>query len=82
MPLDPQLDPVFDAAGQMYNVDPMHLKAIALQGEAKQLLDVLKLEADAGLIVGADAKLIKPFFAAIGQHRVWDREPKATAIPA
>jgi catalase len=59
-----------------------HLKAIALQGEAKQLLDVLKLEADAGLIVGADAKLIKPFFAAIGQHRVWDREPKAKAIPA
>jgi catalase len=59
-----------------------HLKAIALQGEAKQLLDVLKLEADAGLIVGADAKLIKPFIAAIGQHRVWDREPKAKAIPA
>jgi catalase len=58
-----------------------HLKAIALQGEAKQLLDVLKLEADAGLIVGTDA-LIKPFFAAIGQHRVWDREPKAKAIPA
>jgi catalase len=40
-------------------------------GEAKQLLDLLKLEADAGLIVGVDAKLIKPFFAAIGQHRVW-----------
>jgi catalase len=59
-----------------------HLKAIALHGEAKQLLDVLKLEADAGLIVGADAKLIKPFFAAIGQHRVWDREAKAKAIPA
>jgi catalase len=59
-----------------------HLKAIALHGEAKQLLDVLKLEADAGLIVGADAKLIKPFFAAIGQHRVWDREPKAKAVPA
>ena len=59
-----------------------HLKAIALHGEAKQLLDVLKLEADAGLIVGADAKLTKAFFAAIGQHRVWDREPKAKAIPA
>jgi catalase len=26
--------------------------------------------------------LIKPFFAAIGQHRVWDREAKAKAIPA
>jgi catalase len=61
-----------------------HLKPIALQGEAKQLLDVLKLEVDAGLIVGAgaDANLTKPFFSAIGQHRVWDREPKAKAIPA
>jgi catalase len=60
-----------------------HLKAIALQGEAKQLLDVLKLEADAGLLEGKDvAALTQPFFAAIGQHRVWDREPKAKAIPA
>lgn len=59
-----------------------HLKAIALQGEAKQLLDVLKLEADAGLIVGADAKLAKAFIAAIGQHRVWEREPKAKGVPA
>lgn len=59
-----------------------HLKAIALQGEAKQLLDVLKLEADAGLIVGADGNLIKPFLTAIGQHRVWEREVKAKAIPA
>jgi catalase len=58
------------------------LKAIALHGEAKQLLDVLKLEVDAGLIVGTDAKLAKPFFTAIGQHRVWEREPKAKAIPA
>jgi len=59
-----------------------HLKAIALSGEAKQLLEVLKLEADAGLIVGGDAKSIKAFFAAIAQHRVWAREPKAKAIPA
>lgn len=59
-----------------------HLKAIALHGEAKQLLDVLKLEADAGLIVGGDAKALNAFFAAIAQHRVWDREPKAKAIPA
>jgi catalase len=42
----------------------------------------LKLEVDAGLIVGTNGKLAKPFFAAIGQHRVWDREPKAKAIPA
>ena len=59
-----------------------HLKAIALHGEAKQLLDVLKLEVDAGLLVGVDAKVFKAFFAAIRQHRVWEREPKAKAIPA
>jgi catalase len=59
-----------------------HLKAIALHSDAQPLVDLLKLEADAGLIVGADAKLIKAFFAAIGQHRVWDREAKAKAIPA
>ncbi|MBP5943695.1 MULTISPECIES: catalase HPII [unclassified Pseudomonas] len=60
-----------------------HLKAIALHGEAKQLLDVLKLEADDGLLEGKDVgALTKPFFAAIGQHRVWAREPKAKAIPA
>lgn len=60
-----------------------HLKAIALQGEAKQLQDLLKLDADAGLLQGADVgALTKPFFAAIGEHRVWAREPKAKAIPA
>ena len=60
-----------------------HLKAIAVHGEAKQLLDVLKLEADAGLLEGKDVgALTKPFFAAIGQHRVWAREPKAKAVPA
>jgi len=60
-----------------------HLKAIALHGEAKQLQDLLKLEADAGLLQGKDvAALTKPFFAAIGEHRVWAREPKAKAIPA
>lgn len=59
-----------------------HLKAIALQGEAKQLLDVLKLQADAGLIVGGDAKGLRAFFDAIAQHRVWEREPKTKAIPA
>ncbi|CAI8836295.1 catalase HPII [Pseudomonas sp. IT-347P] len=60
-----------------------HLKAIALHGEAKQLQDLLKLDADAGLLQGKDVPgLTKPFFAAIGQHRVWAREPKAKAIPA
>ncbi|MDB6049100.1 MAG: catalase [Pseudomonas sp.] len=59
-----------------------HLKAIALSGEASQLLDVLHLEADEGLLVGKNGKLFKPFIAAIAQHRVWAREPKAKAIPA
>ncbi|WP_085638754.1 MULTISPECIES: catalase HPII [unclassified Pseudomonas] len=60
-----------------------HLKAIALQGEAEQLLDMLKLEKDAGLVTGKDAgALTQAFFAAIGQHRVWEREAKAKAVPA
>ena len=59
-----------------------HLKAIAVASDVKPLLDLLKLEADAGLIVGADAKAFKAFFAAIAQHRVWEREPKSKAIPA
>ena len=59
-----------------------HLKAIALHGEAKQLLDVLHLQADEGLLAIKDAKDVKGFFAAMGQHRVWAREPKAKAIPA
>jgi len=59
-----------------------HLKAIALNGEARQLLVLLKLEADAGLIPDADAGKFQTFFDAIAQHRVWAREPKAKAIPA
>ena len=59
-----------------------HLKAIALHGEAGQLLDVLHLQADEGLLVIKEAKDLKGFFAAIGQHRVWAREARAKAIPA
>ncbi|MFJ7882695.1 catalase HPII [Pseudomonas sp. NPDC096917] len=59
-----------------------HLKAIALHGEAKGLLDVLHLQGDEGLLVLKDAKELKAFFAAIAQHRVWARETKAKAIPA
>jgi catalase len=60
-----------------------HLKAIALNGEAKQLLDVLHLSADEGLLIGGnDSKAFKAFFAAMAQHRVWAREPKAKAVPA
>ncbi|XXE71759.1 catalase HPII [Pseudomonas sp. R1-6] len=59
-----------------------HLKAIALHGEARQLLMLLKLEADAGLIPDADASKFQAFFDAIAQHRVWAREAKAKAVPA
>lgn len=59
-----------------------HLKAIALNDEARELLSVLHLEADEGLLVGKDSKVFKAFFAAIAQHRVWAREPKAKTIPA
>jgi len=59
-----------------------HLKAIGVNSEAKSLIDALKLDVDAGLIVGDDATSHKAFFAAIAKHRVWDREPKAKAIPA
>ena len=59
-----------------------HLKAIALHGEAKQLLEVLHLQADEGLIAGDDAKVLKAFVAAMAKHRVWDREERAKAVPA
>ncbi|WPO99884.1 catalase HPII [Pseudomonas sp. HR96] len=59
-----------------------HLKAIGASSDAKTLLDTLHLEADAGLIIGDDAKAHKAFIAVIAQHRVWAREPKAKAIPA
>jgi len=59
-----------------------HLKAIAYAGEAKELIDLLRLEADAGLVAVSDSKSFAAFFDAIKQHRVWAREPKAKAIPA
>lgn len=59
-----------------------HLKAIALHGEARDLLGVLHLEADEGLLVSKDSKGFKVFFAAMAKHRVWAREQKAKAIPA
>jgi catalase len=58
-----------------------HLKRSPAR-RSQQLLDVLHLQADEGLLVLKDAKDLKAFFAAIGQHRVWAREPKAKAIPA
>jgi catalase len=59
-----------------------HLKAIGASADAKSLFDMLRLEADAGLLFGEDAAAHKAFVAAIAKHRVWAREPKAKAIPA
>ena len=59
-----------------------HLKAIGISPDAKVLIDALKLDEDAGLLVGQDAKTFKAFVQAIAQHRVWAREPKARAVPA
>ncbi|MBD8709705.1 catalase HPII [Pseudomonas sp. CFBP 13711] len=59
-----------------------HLKAIAYAGDAQKLIDLLHLEADAGLLAVSDSASFKAFFDAIQQHRVWAREPKAKAIPA
>ena len=59
-----------------------HLKAIAYGGDAQKLIDLLRLEADAGLLAASDKASFKAFFEAMKQHRVWAREPKAKAIPA
>lgn len=59
-----------------------HLKAIGLSPDAKVLIEALKLDEDAGLLVGEDAKTFQAFVDAIAQHRVWAREPKAKAVPA
>jgi catalase len=59
-----------------------HLKAIGISKDGKALLEALRLQEDAGLLVGDDDSTIKAFIAAIAQHRVWAREPAAKAIPA
>ncbi len=59
-----------------------HLKAISVAGEAKDLLSLLRLEEDAGLLVVSDSASFEAFFDAMAQHRVWDREVKAKAVPA
>ena len=59
-----------------------HLKAIGVSPDAKVLIEALKLDEDAGLLVGQDDATFQAFVAAIAQHRVWAREPKAKAVPA
>jgi catalase len=59
-----------------------HLKAISFSGEAKELITLLRLEEDAGLLAVSDTASFDAFFDAMKQHRVWAREPKAKAVPA
>ena len=59
-----------------------HLKPLALDAAAKPLLDKLGLAADKGLLLGDDQKTVAGFIKAVEQHRVWDREAAAEAIPA
>lgn len=59
-----------------------HLKAIGLSPDAKVLIEALKLDEDAGLLVGEDGATFQAFVDAIAQHRVWAREAKAKAVPA
>jgi len=59
-----------------------HLKPMALAAGAKPLLDKLGLQADKGLLLGDDQSAIDAFVQAVMQHRVWEREAAAEAIPA
>jgi catalase len=60
-----------------------HLKAIAVLGDAKDLLAALRLDPDEGLLVGSNAAAVNgDFIAAIAKHRVWAREAKAKSVPA
>ena len=59
-----------------------HLKPLALPAAAKPLLDRIGLAADKGLLLGDDQAAIDAFIKAVEQHRVWEREAAAEAIPA
>ena len=60
-----------------------HLKPVVMLGAARPLLTSLNLLPDAGLLEGDDVDAVFGAFAqALGQHRVWDREATAKAVPA
>lgn len=60
-----------------------HLKPIVLLGDKNALLDLLSIEADEAIFSSENFKSIaKDFKTAIENHRLWDREEKAKAIPA
>jgi catalase len=63
-----------------------HLKAIAATGAGKDVLSASHLpEKGDGVFIGDDGKVeavLKPFIAAVGQHRVWARRQMAETVPA
>lgn len=60
-----------------------HLKAIALTGDAAEVLNTLPIKEDAGLLSGESITALESkLLAALKAHRVWDREKLAEAIPA
>ncbi|WP_312931745.1 catalase HPII [Pseudomonas sp.] len=59
-----------------------HLKPMGLAADGKALLSTLGLQEDKGLLLGDDQKAVDAFVAVLKEHRVWDREAAAEAIPA
>ncbi|QOR38256.1 catalase HPII [Billgrantia diversa] len=61
-----------------------HLKAIAAVGEGKLLLDAADVPTgEEGVLTGAAVDdVFAPLRDAMGQHRVWARDPKANDMPA
>ncbi|WP_028695811.1 catalase HPII [Pseudomonas cremoricolorata] len=59
-----------------------HLKPMGLAAEGKALLTTLGLKEDKGLLLGDDKKAVEALVAVLKEHRVWDREAAAEAIPA
>ncbi len=62
-----------------------HLKAIALPGGARKMLQAAGLPQDGqnpGLVTGEVTEALRAFITAMKQHRVWDREMKTNGIPA
>nr|WP_280178431.1 catalase HPII [Halomonas sp. EAR18] len=61
-----------------------HLKAIAAVGEGKDLLSAAGVPTqEEGIFLGATVDdVFAPFTEAMGQHRVWSRDPKANSMPA
>ena len=61
-----------------------HLKVIAAVGDGKVLLDAAGVPAgEEGVLAGAAVDdIFTPLRDAMGQHRVWARDPKANDMPA